>query len=117
MLVDGSEPHDALFAGAGCTACHTIPGIKDAEGKVGPVLWEGTNAPKRMKDSGYAGKAKTTKEYITESILDPSAYVVTDFPDDQMPKDFGLKLTGGALSKIVDYLAALEEGKPLPPKE
>ncbi len=117
ILADGSEPHDTLFAKAGCTACHTIPGIKDATGKVGPELWEGTNAPKRIKDGGYAGKAKTTKEYITESILDPSAYVVTDYPDDQMPKDFGVKLTGGALSKIVDYLASLEEGKPLPPKE
>ena len=43
--------------------------------------------------------------------------MVNDFPDNQMPKDFGLKLTGGALSKIVDYLAQLEEGKPLPAKE
>ena len=117
MLADGSEPHDKLFMNAGCPACHTIPGIEGATGKVGPELWEGSNAPKRMKDAGYAGKAKTTKEYITESILNPSAYVVKDFPDNQMPKDFGLKLTGGALNKIVDYLAALEEGKPLPAKE
>lgn len=117
MLVDGTESHDDLFMGAGCPACHTIPGIEGATGKVGPELWEGTNAPKRIKDAGYAGKAKTTKEYITESILNPSAYVVTDYPDNQMPKDFGLKLTGGALSKIVDYLAALKEGQPLPAKE
>lgn len=117
ILVDGSEPHDKLFMGAGCPACHTIPGIEGAVGKVGPELWEGTSAPKRMKDPGYAGKAKTTKEYINESILNPSAYVVKDFPDNQMPKDFGVRLTGGALIKIVDYLAALKEGQPLPAKE
>jgi cytochrome c2 len=117
ILVDGSESHDDLFMGAGCPACHTIPGIKDAVGKVGPELWEGTNAPKRIKDAGYEGKAKTTKEYITESILDPNVYVVNDFPKDQMPKDFGVRLTGGALSKIVDYLAQLKEGQPLPAKE
>ena len=70
-----------------------------------------------MKDAGYAGKAKTTKEYITESILNPNLYVVNDFPKDQMPKDFGVRLTGGALNKIVDYLAQLKEGQPLPPKE
>ena len=70
-----------------------------------------------MKEAGYAGKAKTTKEYITESILDPSAYVVADFPDNQMPKDFGVRLTGGALNKIVDYLSQLKEGQPLPAKE
>jgi cytochrome c2 len=117
ILVDGSESHDDLFMGAGCPACHTIPGIKDAVGKVGPELWEGTNAPKRMKDAGYAGKAKTTKEYITESILNPNLYLVKDFPKDQMPKDFGVRLTGGALNKIVDYLAQLKEGQPLPAKE
>ncbi len=117
LLADGSEPHDKLFMKAGCPACHTIPGIEGAVGKVGPELWEGTNAPKRIKEAGYAGKAKTTKEYITESILNPSAYVVKDFPDNQMPKDFGVRLTGGALNKIVDYLAALKEGQPLPAKE
>ena len=117
MLADGSEPHDKLFMNAGCPACHTIPGIEGATGKVGPALWEGSNAPKRIKDAGYAGKAKTTKEYITESILEPSAYVVTDYPDNQMPKDFGVRLTGGALNKIVDYLSQLKEGQPLPAKE
>lgn len=117
LLADGSEPHDKLFMKAGCPACHTIPGIEGATGKVGPELWEGTNAPKRVKDAAYAGKAKTTKEYITESILDPSAYVVKDFPDNQMPKDFGVRLTGGALNKIVDYLSQLKEGQPLPAKE
>lgn len=117
MLADGSEPHDKLFMKAGCPACHTIPGIEGATGKVGPLLMEGTNAPNRIKDPGYQGKAKSPKEYITESILNPSAYVVKDFPDNQMPKDFGVRLTGGALSKMVDYLAQLKEGQPLPPKE
>jgi len=117
ILADGSEPHDKLFMKAGCPACHTIPGIEGAVGKVGPLLMEGTNAPNRIKDPTYQGKAKSPKEYITESILNPSAYVVKDFPDNQMPKDFGVRLTGGALNKIVDYLAQLKEGQPLPPKE
>jgi len=117
ILADGSEPHDKLFMKAGCPACHTIPGIEGAVGKVGPLLMEGTNASNRLKDPNYKGKAKSPKEYITESILDPSAYVVKDFPDNQMPKDFGVRLTGGALNKIVDYLAQLKEGQPLPPKE
>jgi cytochrome c2 len=117
ILADGSEPTDKLFMKAGCPACHTIPGIQDAVGKVGPLLMEGTNAPNRMKDPTYKGKAKSPKEYITESILNPSVYVVKDFPDNQMPKDFGVRLTGGALTKIVDYLVQLKDGQPLPPKE
>ena len=114
VLATGEEPITDLFMKAGCPACHTIPGIEGATGKVGPLLMEGSNAPKRIKDAGYQGRAKSTREYITESILKPSAYVVKDYPDNQMPKDFGLKLSAGAVNKIVDYLSQLEEGKPLP---
>lgn len=117
VLATGEEPITDLFMKAGCPACHTIPGIEGATGKVGPLLMEGSNAPKRLKDSTYQGRAKSVREYITESILNPSMYVVKDFPDNQMPKDFGQKLSAGAVNKIVDYLSSLEEGKDLPSLE
>jgi cytochrome c2 len=117
VLADGSEPMDKLFMKAGCPGCHTIPGIEGATGKVGPVLYEGSNAPSRMKDPEYKGRAKSVREYIVESILDPSIYVVKDFPDNQMPKDFGVKLSAGAVNKMAEYLSQLKEGQPLPPKE
>jgi len=41
-------------------------------------------------------------------------YVVKDFPDNQMPKDFGLKLSAGAVNKIVDYLSQVKEGQEPP---
>ena len=50
-------------------------------------------------------------------FLNPSAYVVKDFPDNQMPKDFGKKLSAGAVNKIVDYLSQLKEGEEPPPIE
>ncbi len=115
LLADGSEPVDKIFAKAQCVVCHTIPGIPGAMGTVGPKLVEGTNAPKRIKGGDYQGKAKTVKEYITESVIAPSAYVVKPFPDNVMPKIFGQKLSAGALNKIVDYLSQVEEGKE-PPK-
>ncbi|NKB80401.1 MAG: c-type cytochrome [Nitrospirales bacterium] len=117
VLATGEEPVNEIFMKAACVACHTIPGIEGATGKVGPKLVEGTNAPKRIKDSSYKGHAKSVREYITESILDPSAYVVTDYPDNQMPKDFGKKLSAGAVNKIVNYLSQLQEGKEPPPVE
>jgi hypothetical protein len=117
VLADGSEPMDKLFMKAGCPGCHTIPGIEGATGKVGPVLYEGSNAPSRMKDPEYKGRAKSVREYIVESTLDPSIYVVKDFPDNQMPKDFGVKLSAGAVNKMAEYLSQLKEGQPLPPKE
>jgi len=114
VLATGEEPITDLFMKAGCPACHTIPGIEGATGKVGPLLAEGSNAPKRLKDAGYQGKAKSAREYITESILNPSVYVVKDYPDDQMPKDFGVKLSAGAVNKIVEYLSQVKEGQDPP---
>jgi cytochrome c2 len=117
VLATGEEPVNEIFTKAVCIACHTIPGIEGATGKVGPELVEGTNAPNRLKDGNYKGKATSVREYITESILNPSAYVVAPFPDGQMPKDFGKKLSAGAVNKIVDYLSQLKEGQEPPPIE
>jgi cytochrome c2 len=114
-VVTGDEPVNEIFTKALCFACHTIPGIPGAVGAVGPKLVEKTNAPTRLKDPDYKGKATTVREYIMESILTPSMYVVKPFPDNIMPKDFGKKLNAAALNKIINYLSQLEEGKP-PPK-
>lgn len=115
LLADGTEPVDQIFAKAQCVVCHTIPGIPGAMGTVGPKLVEGTNAPARIKSGDYKGTAKSTREYIMESVVNPSAYVVKPFPDGVMPKIFGQKLSAGALNKIIDYLSQVQEGKE-PPK-
>jgi hypothetical protein len=114
-VVTGDEPVNEIFTKALCFACHTIPGIPGAVGAVGPKLVEKTNAPQRLKDPAYKGKATSVREYIMESIISPSAYVVKPFPDNIMPKDFGKKLNAAAINKIINYLSQLEEGKP-PPK-
>jgi hypothetical protein len=115
LMADGSEPVDQIFAKAQCVSCHTIPGIPGAVGTIGPKLEEGTTAPQRLKDPAYKGTAKSPAEYIMESIVDPSAFVVKPFPDNTMPKVFGQKLSAGALKKIVDYLSQVKTGAP-PPK-
>jgi len=114
-VVTGDEPVNEIFTKALCFACHMIPGIDVAKGVVGPKLVEKTNAPLRLKDPAYKGKATSVREYIMESIITPSAYVVKPFPDKIMPQDFGKKLNAAAINKIIDYLAQLEEGKE-PPK-
>lgn len=115
LMADGTEPVDQILAKAQCVSCHTIPGIPGANGTIGPKLVEGTNAPNRIKDKDYKGTAKSTSDYIMESIVSPSTYVVKPFPDNTMPKVFGQKLSAGALKKIVDYLSQVYEGKE-PPK-
>jgi cytochrome c2 len=115
LMADGTETVDVIFQKATCVACHTIPGIPGAKGTIGPALEEGTNALLRMKDKDYKGSAKTVPDYIMESIVSPSAYVVKPFPDNTMPKIFGQKLSAGAIKKIVDYLSQVKVGSP-PPK-
>ena len=114
LMADGTEPVDVIFQKATCVACHTIPGIPGAKGTIGPVLEEGTNALLRMKDKEYKGTAKTVPDYIMESIVSPSTYVVKPFPDNTMPKVFGQKLSAGAIKKIVDYLSQVKAGSPAP---
>lgn len=115
LLADGTEPVDQIFAKATCTMCHTIPGIPGAVGKHGPKLVMKTLAGSRRTDNAYGGKARSTREYILESILYPSRYVTSGYPDNLMPKEYGTKLSGLAIDKMVDYLAEVEEGQAPPP--
>ena len=113
-VISGKDPVDQIFSQAKCVLCHTIPGISGATGVIGPKLVEATNAPLRLKDPAYRGQAKTIRDYVMESVISPGTYVVKPFQDGVMPKDFGERLSAGALTKIVDYLSRLEEGKAPP---
>jgi hypothetical protein len=108
-LVTGEEPIDVLFIKAGCPVCHTIPGIQGADGRVGPKLVLGTTGPRRLADPRYRGPAKTVRDYIIESVLEPGAYVVGGYPDRTMPRWYGQKLSAAALDKIARYLESLKE--------
>jgi hypothetical protein len=108
-LATGEEPVPDIFLRSGCASCHTIPGIEGAQGRVGPKLVLGSNGPKRLADPAYRGDARTVREYIHESVVNPGAYVVPGFPDQAMPRWYGKKLSAGALDKIAGYLEGLRE--------
>jgi hypothetical protein len=114
VFVTGAEPIEEMINTLGCPLCHTIPGVEGAMGALGPVLHEKTNAPARMKDPNYKGSAKNTKDYVKESILNPSAYVVFNeeagepFPDGLMPTTFSQMLSVEALDKLVDFISQTE---------
>lgn len=108
-LATGEEPIAQIFIRSGCASCHTIPGIEGAQGRVGPKLVLGTTGPQRLADPAYHGTAKTIREYIHESIVTPGTYVVPGFPDQAMPRWYGMKLSAGAMDKIAGYLEGLKE--------
>ena len=111
IFATGDEPIADIINTMGCPLCHTIPGIEGAVGELGPVLHEKINAPQRIKDPKYKGKAKSGKEYVRESILNPSAFLVyneeakEEYPDGLMPQDFASKLSVKALDKLVDFIS------------
>ncbi len=87
----------------GCTACHTIPGIPNAIGQVGPNLSNiGVDAATRRE--GY-----TAEEYIRESLKDPTAFTAPECPTGPcitgtMPV---LQLNDAQIDAIVSYLITL----------
>ncbi len=111
VFVTGTETIDVMLNTLGCPLCHTIPGIEGAVGELGPVLHEKVNAPQRIKDPRYKGKARTGRDYVRESILNPNAFIVFNeaegelFADGLMPQDFANKLSVNALEKLVDFIS------------
>ncbi len=112
----GSETAEEIVTKMTCYACHKIPGISVAKtGAIGPLLIEGSSAKRRIKSPEYkaamkAGTAHATtpREYIIESIMDPSAFIVPGFVDDML-KDFRHKFTVSGLDVLVDHLIAQDE--------
>jgi len=65
---------EKTFNGKGtCTLCHNSMGRAPMLDKIGAVSVE------RMADPRYKGEAKTVEEYIHESLVKPSAFVVAGF--------------------------------------
>lgn len=107
-LVTGDEPIAAIFTRAGCPVCHTIPGIPGAEGRVGPPLWLGTTGATRLADPTYQGHAKTVREYVVESVLEPGVFIAPGYPAHTMPTWYGTKVSALALEKISEYLERVQ---------
>ncbi|MBI3608589.1 MAG: nitric oxide reductase [Nitrospirae bacterium] len=121
VIAMGTDTPEDMIKKMGCGACHTIPTTANKFGAIGPVLIEKTNAPKRISSPEYqarvkAGKAHATtpKQYIIESIMNPSAFIVPAFvnkgnPDVSiMPPDFSKKFTYEAVEKLADFLLSID---------
>jgi len=103
------------FQKGGCGACHTIPGVPGAVGKIGPDLANiGVTAGERIAEDGYAGSADSAEGYILESLDTPNAFVVPECPggpcqEGAMPKISDI-LNNEEMQKVVAYLASLPDG-------
>jgi len=111
-----TDPIEVIVEKMRCFVCHKIPSVPVAQtGLIAPLLTLKTNAPLRLASPEYQqalqegrASAKTPKEYVIESILNPGAFIVSGFRDG-MPTDYSRKFTVGALDKLADFLLTLDE--------
>jgi cytochrome c2 len=94
-VVGGDAKHGArLIRSIGCGSCHSIPGIADARGKVGPPLDD------MSERTIIAGMLANTQENMMAWIKTPQAIV----PGNAMPN---LGLTDDQARDITAYLYTL----------
>lgn len=89
----------SIGEGPGCSTCHLIE-IETI--KIGPSL----NGIATRAESRIDGM--TAEEYITQSILDPNAYIVKGFPASVMYQEFSEQLSDEDLIDLVTFLITLE---------
>jgi cytochrome c2 len=89
-----------IFYGKGtCALCHEI----GKKGERCPDLaGVGEMAEKRIKEAGYKGKATTGAEYLVESLMDPTTYVVEGYQPSMPP--VGRQLSDLELVAAVAFL-------------
>ena len=99
---------ERLFNGKGtCTLCHNSLGRAPQLGTIGAV------AEQRLKDDRYKGEAEDAEDYLTESLVKPSAFVVAGFgkkgtndTESPMPNvaSGGISLSLAEIAAVVAYL-------------
>jgi mono/diheme cytochrome c family protein len=99
---------ERIFNGKGtCTLCHNSLGRAPMLDTIGDV------APTRLEDPRYEGEAGDIEEYLTESLVDPSAFVVAGFgkkgtndTESPMPNvtGGGIGLSEAEVTAVVAYL-------------
>jgi mono/diheme cytochrome c family protein len=108
---------EQIFYGKGtCALCHSIEPSEAARcpqlgtGPLGPAI--GTRADERVKEAGYTGKAKEGVEYLVESLIQPSAYLVQGFPP-IMPviNKPPIGLSNDEIAAVVAFLQSVQGGK------
>jgi hypothetical protein len=107
----------------GCYVCHKIPTIPNANvGTNGPVLMLRTTAPQRLASHEYQARVKagfahatTPLEYVIESIVDPSAFIVPGYDKTTNPAVIPMyphykeRFTPEALQFFALFLLQLDE--------
>ena len=106
-LTGDPQRGNTLYNGQGtptlpCSSCHL-------NGAIAPPM-QGTWTrvqDDRLKQPQFAGW--TGEQYIADSVIHPSDYVVPNYPDNVMPKNFGQLITYQDLADLIAYLKTQDQ--------
>ena len=83
--------------GRGCSICHTLDG-SEQKGSLRAPSFQGIS-----EHAGDRVPGLSAVEYLRQSIVDPSAYVVEGF-EDHMPKSFRILINEEDIDNLVAFL-------------
>jgi len=67
----------------------------------------GARAATRITEADYKGQATTPEQYLLESIVNPSAFMVSGFQP-VMPGNYGQTLTAQETANLIAYLLSIK---------
>ncbi len=95
LATDGAEYGRSLFTSKACTGCHTIQGMAEAQGKVGPELTH------QASNSLIVDALPNTEENLKKYLKDPAGVK----PGALMPNQY---LTDSEIEALVSFLRTLK---------
>lgn len=100
-----SAPDGAtVYQSKGCIGCHQLDAVGSV-GAVGPTHnGMGATAEARIAAPDYTGTATTAAEYLVESIRDPGAYTVPNYPAGVMQPYPPDQINDAELDALVQFL-------------
>ncbi len=103
------------FVRIGCVACHEIKGVSDNVLTAPPLTEAYKLVTSILKSPEYkksAGKARTPRDFLIESIMEPDAFTYPDCPQGPcikgtMPSNYKDIIRPEELNTMVEYLLSL----------
>lgn len=90
----------------GCTTCHSLESGKVIVSPSHATV--ASMAAEMIRDPNHTGTAKTTEEYLRESIVAPDVFVEEGFTPGVMYQNYGEDLSEEEIADLVAYLMTLK---------
>jgi mono/diheme cytochrome c family protein len=98
---------EALATSQGCVGCHVSTNTGPAWFPGGGEAGIGDRAAARITEAGYTGQATTAEQYLLESIVNPTAFLVAGFQP-LMPANYGQTLTAQQTADLIAYMLTIK---------